>query len=104
MDADVVAWADEGPALVAARYPDAMARLTRALELNPRLTNAAKLLGQIAFDEGDVDLAIRTYEKALKTAPNDADLANALAGLRKEADVHHTFSESRFDRFRVMFE
>jgi tetratricopeptide (TPR) repeat protein len=83
---------------------DAMARLTRALELNPRLTNAAKLLGQIAFDEGDVDLAIRTYEKALKNAPNDTDLANALQALRRDADVHHTFGESRFDRFRVMFE
>src|SRR6185436_14270220 len=41
------------------KQKDAMARLTRALELNPRLTSAAKLLGKIAFDEGQVDLAIR---------------------------------------------
>ena len=86
------------------KQKDAMARLTRAIELNPRLTNAAKLLGQIAFDEGEVDLAIRTYEKALKNAPDDADIVNALDSLRRDADVHHTFSESRFDRFRVMFE
>jgi tetratricopeptide (TPR) repeat protein len=82
----------------------AMTLLTRALELNPRLTSAAKLLGKIAFDEGQVDLAIRTYEKALKNAPTDAVLADALNALRRDADVHHTFTEQRFDRLRVMFE
>ena len=86
------------------KQKDAIARLTRAFELNPRLTSAAKLLGQIAFDEGQVDLAIHTYEKALKHAPNDADIANALDALRRDADVHHTFTEQRFDRLRVMFE
>ena len=83
---------------------DAMARLTRAFELNPRLTDAAKLLGRIAFDEGEVDLAIRTYEKALKYAPGDTDLSNGLEALRREAGVHHAFEERRFDRLRVMFE
>jgi tetratricopeptide (TPR) repeat protein len=83
---------------------DAIAHLTRAFELNPRLTDAARLLGQIAFDEGEVDLAIRTYEKALKQAPGDSGLATVLETWRREAGVHHTFSEQRFDRLRVMFE
>jgi tetratricopeptide (TPR) repeat protein len=83
---------------------DAMARLTRALELNPRLASAALLLGQIAFDEGDTDLAVRTYERALKAAPGDPDLTDALAALQHDAEVHHTFSETRYDRLRVMFE
>jgi tetratricopeptide (TPR) repeat protein len=83
---------------------DAMARLARALELNPRLSSAARLLGQIAFDEGDTDLAVRTYERALKFAPGDPDLTDALAALRHDAEVHHTFSETRYDRLRVMFE
>lgn len=83
---------------------DAMARLTRAFELNPRLTSAAKLLGKIAFDEGDVALATRTYEKALKTTPGDADLANALNALRRDADTERGSSELRFDRLRVIFE
>ena len=81
-----------------------MARLTRALELNPRLASAALLLGQIAFDEGDTELAVRTYERALKAAPGDPDLTDALAALQHDADVHHTFSETRYDRLRVMFE
>jgi tetratricopeptide (TPR) repeat protein len=83
---------------------DAIAHLTRAFELNPKLTDAAKLLGRIAFDEGEVDLAIRTYEKALKYAPGDSALAAALVMWRNEAGVHQTFSERRFDRLRVMFE
>lgn len=83
---------------------EAVARLSKALELDPRLTVASKMLGAIAFEEGDVDLAIRTYEKALKLTPDDAELANGLRVLRKDADVHHTFTEERYDRLRVMFE
>jgi tetratricopeptide (TPR) repeat protein len=83
---------------------EAIARLSRALELDPRLASASKLLGRIAFDEGDVDLAIRTYEKALKLAPDDAELANGLRALRKDADAHQSFTEERYDRLRVMFE
>jgi tetratricopeptide (TPR) repeat protein len=83
---------------------DAMARLQRALESKPNLTIASRLLGQIAFDEGEVDLAIRTYEKALTHAPDDVDLRNALDAVRRDAGVHHSFEERRYDRFRVMFE
>jgi hypothetical protein len=83
---------------------DAMARLARAFELNPQLTTAAKLLGKIAFDEGDVALAVRTYEKALKVTPGDTDLTNALNKLRKDADADRGSSELRFDRLRVIFE
>jgi len=83
---------------------EAMAQLRRALELDPRMIGAAKLLGSIAFDEGDVALAIRTYENALAVAPNDAGLARALKALRKDADTHRAFSESRYERFRVLFE
>jgi tetratricopeptide (TPR) repeat protein len=85
-------------------HREAMLRLQRALDLEPRLTVASQLLGQIAYDEGDVDLAIRTNEKALKYAPSDAGLASRLEAWRREAAVHHTFEERRYDRFRVMFE
>lgn len=86
------------------RQQDAMARLQRALAVNPSLTVASKLLGQIAFDEGEVDLAIRTYANALKYAPDDAELTRALNAWRRDAEVHHTFENRRYDRFRVMFE
>jgi tetratricopeptide (TPR) repeat protein len=83
---------------------DAMARLQRALVLDPRLIVASRLLGQIAYDEGEVDLAIRTSEMALKFAPGDAALAVNLEEWRRDAEVHHTFAERRYERFRVMFE
>jgi tetratricopeptide (TPR) repeat protein len=85
-------------------HREAILRLQRALDLEPRLTIASQLLGQIAYDEGEVDLAIRTNEKALKYAPNDAVLTSKLETWRREAEVHHSFEERRYDRFRVMFE
>ena len=86
------------------RPKDAVAHLRRALDANPRLTQAALLLGEIAYSEGDVDLAIATLEKALKYLPNDPDLTQRLTAWRVEADVHRDFEERRYDRFRVMFQ
>src|SRR3984893_16356652 len=85
-------------------HREAILRLQRALDLEPRLTVASQLLGQIAYDEGEVDLAIRTLEKALKYAPTDPEIARTLDVWHREAEVHHTFAEHRYDRFRVMFE
>ncbi len=58
----------------------------------------------IAFEEGDVALAIKTYEDALKHAPDDPVLRSTLNGWKRETDAHRTFEEARYDRFRVMFE
>src|SRR5512144_796238 len=86
------------------KQPEAMAWLERALELQPRFTAAAVLLGRIAYDEGDVDLAIRTYEQALTYAPGEAAIRRQLEAWRRDADAHHSFSDRRYERFRVMFE
>jgi len=83
---------------------DAIARLRKAVQIRPGLLEASRLLGQIAFDEGDVDLAITTYEEALTHAPNDADLVRTLRAWKREAEAHQTFEDRRYDRFRVMFE
>jgi hypothetical protein len=58
----------------------------------------------VAFDDGDTDLAVRTIEAAQKYAPKDQALAMLLARYRREGDAHATFSDRRFERFRVMFE
>lgn len=102
---DPVLLTGAGAALYAeGRHREAIARLRQAVGLRPDFKEASTLLGQIAFEEGDVDLAIKTYENALKHAPGDAVLTNALAAWRRETDVHRTFEETRYDRFRVMFE
>ena len=86
------------------KQKDAMASLQKALNVMPGLTPASLLLGQIAYDEGEVDLAVRTYESALKHAPGNAELARTLEEWRSEANVHKSFDELRYERFRVLFE
>ena len=86
------------------RQTEAMARLERALELRPSLTAASMLLGRIAYDEGDAGLAIKTYETALKYAPGNAALTKQLDSWRRDSSAHDSFSDRRYERFRVMFE
>ena len=89
---------------VQGRPGEAKPRLRRALDVNPRFTPASLLLGEIVYSEGDLDLAIKIYEKALTLAPGNSDLTARLETWHREADVHSTFEERREDRFRVMFE
>jgi tetratricopeptide (TPR) repeat protein len=83
---------------------DAKTHLQRALEVDPTLTPASLLLGRIAFDAGDVDLALQTYERALKHAPGDPVLLETVEAWRRETETHRTFEERRHGRFRVLFE
>ncbi|HEY7172073.1 MAG TPA: tetratricopeptide repeat protein [Vicinamibacterales bacterium] len=83
---------------------EAIARLRQAIERNPRLVDASRLLGVIAYDQGDLALAIKTYENALKYAPQNRAMHDQLDAWRAEQSVHSGFEERRSDRFRVMFE
>src|SRR5262245_48666914 len=47
------------------RETDAIASLTRALTLNPKLIQASELLGIIQYAQGDLNDAIATYDRAL---------------------------------------
>jgi hypothetical protein len=67
------------------RDDEARTSLTRALELEPRYTAASTLLGEIAYEQGDVDQAIHIYEQALKYAPTNLLLRDALKGWRDDA-------------------
>jgi tetratricopeptide (TPR) repeat protein len=86
------------------RPRDALARLKKAITLAPDFTTASLLLAQIAFDDGDAALAIKTIEAALKHSPGDPVLTSKLAEWKKETKTHSGFQEERYDRFRVMFE
>lgn len=67
------------------RDDEARAFLTRALELEPRFTAASGLLGEIVYEQGDVDLAIRIYEQALKYAPTSDPIRDGLKKWRDDA-------------------
>ena len=86
------------------RSKEATTPLRRALDLDPRLTPASILLGQIAYADGDVTNAIKIYEKALTYAPNEPHLTTKLKAWRADVDASTGFIERRFDRFRVMFQ
>src|SRR5688572_5886361 len=80
-------------AYVDRRLKDATGHLRRALDFNPRLTPASLLLGEIAYAEGDVAVAITVYEKALKYAPGDQQLTKRLTAWRADSEVHKNFDE-----------
>jgi hypothetical protein len=82
------------------RENDAREFLRKALDLEPRLTPASALLGEIAYEQGDVALAIKTYEQALVHAPRNRDLKDKLAVWRNEAaKVRYTSGP-----YSIMFE
>jgi tetratricopeptide (TPR) repeat protein len=102
---DPVLLTGAGAALQAEGRPrDAMVRLKQAVALKPDLTVASILLGDIAFDEGDATLAIKTYENALKFKPGERVLVSKLKEWKQETETHRSFESERYDRFRVMFE
>ena len=78
--------------------------LEDALRLDPKLTAASLLLGDIVYRQGEVDSAIRIYEVALAFAPNDPQLQSKLEAWRKEAALHGSFQHNLNSHFTVLFE
>ena len=82
------------------RSKEATVPLRRALDLDPRLTPASILLGQIVYSDGNIVDAIKIYEQALTHAPNHPHLTAKLMAWRADAEATSGFTERRFDRFR----
>jgi tetratricopeptide (TPR) repeat protein len=78
--------------------------LKRALTLEPRLTPASALLGQIVYAGGDLDGAIAIYERALKAAPTELGMKEQLERWRKESRLHAGFEQGGDGRFSLLFE
>lgn len=68
----------------ALEYPDAIADLTKAAELNPELPDVYSYLGQAQMASGDMKAARDAFEKELKVNPNDFESNVRLAVLSKE--------------------
>ena len=84
---------------------EAAERLRRALDLNPKLTEASAVLGEVEYLEGDLEAAIRTYETALKTATGEQPvLHERLEKWRKETAVNTGLTDRREARFSVVFD
>ena len=74
------------------------------MELEPRLTPAAALLGEIIYASGDVDGAIAVYERALKVGRSVPTMEQQLERWRAEASLHAGFQQGGDGRFSVLFE
>jgi tetratricopeptide (TPR) repeat protein len=86
------------------RDGDARDEFMRALALDPKLTQARALLGLIQYRIGEHDLAIRTYETLVATAPDDAAARATLDRWRREADLHDRMQQAVGSHFTVSFE
>ena len=86
------------------RDEEARDLLKRAIDIEPRLLQAAVLLGEIASRIGDLDLAIKTYEHVLALAPANTAVRARLESWRSEAKVHSRFEAYKDDRFTIMFD
>jgi tetratricopeptide (TPR) repeat protein len=86
------------------RARDAMSFLERALKADPRLTQAAGLLGEIAYHEGDLDLAIKTYERLLTCVPSNLTVRDRLKQWKDEAALPQSSQSLKDDRFAIMFD
>ena len=62
------------------------------------------MLGQIAYAQGDIDLAIKSYERVVKLAPGNPNVFQQLEAWKKEAALHDSFASRPGIRFSVLFE
>jgi tetratricopeptide (TPR) repeat protein len=80
--------------LEALEYPAAIADLSKATELNPRLPDVYSYLGQAQMASGDMAAARAAFEKELAQNPNDFESNLRLAVLLKQ--------DGDYDRARVL--
>ena len=86
------------------RTRDAAAFLRKAIQIEPALTPASALLGEIQYRDGELDHAIQTYEAALTHDPANRALTERLESWRAEAASYRGYRTYKDDRFAVMFE
>jgi hypothetical protein len=86
------------------RDEDAKNALEHALGLDPGLTQARALLGQVLYRSSDLAGAIRTYEALLARAPDDKPARGTLEKWRREADLNDRLQQTLDQHFTVSFE
>jgi hypothetical protein len=91
-------------ALIERRDPDARAALEYALALDPKLSRARALLGQVLYRGGDLPGAIRLYETLITEVPGDKQAAATLDRWHREAALNDRLQQTVGSHFTVSFE
>lgn len=90
--------------LALGRTDAALSSLKRAVQHDPAFAQALVLLAQVAYGAADLDLAVRSLERAAALLPRDREIADLLARWKKESDLHQGFQSQATARFSVLFE
>jgi len=85
---------------------DAITFLKQALQLEPQLVQAAVFLGELLYRQGDLELAIKTYERALPGAPPSVavGMRGRLTAWREEISLPQNRDAIKDDRFTISFD
>jgi tetratricopeptide (TPR) repeat protein len=98
-------WLGAGMAEFLQRHdPEAKAHLTRAIDLDAKLTLARAQLAQVFKRQGDLTEAIRLYEIVAAEAPDDAGVRDTLDRWKREKALHESMRLEIGDHFTVSFE
>jgi hypothetical protein len=90
--------------LALGRTDAAISSLKRAVVHDPKFVQAYVLLAQVAYSAADLDLAVKSLERAVALAPRDRELSGYLERWRKESSLHRSFASTASVRFNVLFE
>jgi tetratricopeptide (TPR) repeat protein len=88
------------------RGQEAISLLKQAVQIAPELSPASALLGELLYRQGDLDLAIKMYERAIPGAPPSAAVAMRarLSAWREEASLPQNREAIKDDRFSISFD
>ena len=103
-DHPILLYGSAHASLALGRTDAAMASLKRAVQREPKFLHALVLLAQVAYNAADLDLAVKSLEKAVALAPRDRGLSAQLERWRKESSLHSSFTAASTVRFNVLFE
>jgi tetratricopeptide (TPR) repeat protein len=82
----------------------ALTWLRTAVDLDPNFAQAQMLLGRVAYERGDSQLAIQAMEKATALRPADRAAAELLASWKKELAVNRSYIEKPAEHFHILYE
>lgn len=68
------------------RFPEAMADINRALEIEPQDDNLLATRGLIQMTAGNLDLALKDYETASAIDPGEPDYQKRIADIKREIE------------------
>lgn len=91
-------------AISEARYADAEKALERALAIDPTMTRARMVLGQMRYRLKDLPGAIRAYERVVADEPANTEATATLERWRRELELNDRMQLAVGSHFTVSFE